>query len=218
MTWRIDGPEGNETAKVHDRIAPFVSGRGLDLGCGPWKLEVPKTGQDFCLGVDGAYLGQASCVDVTCDVKKLDLFADESFDYVYSSHTLEDMPYPAAVLMEWWRVIKPGGRLILYLPLAKNVAKEIGCEDWENFYANKGEIGANPHHEHDYFPSEIQELVANCGPVEVLVDEVRGEKEEYSFLQVFLKLASSHPHSPSNPYCLYHSKKMDLEDRIRESI
>jgi len=132
-------------------------------------------------------------VDVTCDVKKLDLFADESFDYVYSSHTLEDMPYPAAVLMEWWRVIKPGGRLILYLPLAKNVAKEMGLANWQDFYANKGEIGANPHHEHDYLPSEIQELVANCGPIEVLVDEVRGEKEEYSFLQVYKKLASIKP-------------------------
>lgn len=193
MTWKIDGPEGNETAKVHDRIAPFVSGRGLDLGCGLWKLQVPKTGKDFCLGVDGSYFGQAECVDVTCDVTKLDLFSSESFDYVYSSHTLEDMQYPASVLMEWWRLIKPGGRLILYLPLAKNVAKSLGLPNWQDFYANKGEIGANPHHEHDYSPKEIQQLVSNLGPIEILVDEVRGEKEEYSFLQVYRKLASIRP-------------------------
>src|SRR6266852_1539900 len=120
MTWLATNPEGNETAKVRDRIAPFVTGRGLDLGCGFWKLKVPKTGKDFCLGVDMAYHGTAPDVDVNCDVTNLDLFTSESFDYIYSSHTLEDMPYPEAVLKEWWRLIKPGGRLILYLPLAKN--------------------------------------------------------------------------------------------------
>ena len=190
MTWRADGPQGNETAKVHDRIAPFVAGRGLDLGCGFWKLKVPKTGKDFCLGVDSAYHGSAPDVDVNCDVTSLDLFTDESFDYIYSSHTLEDMPYPAAVLKEWWRVLKPGGNLILYLPLTKDVAKSLGREDWENFYPNKGEPLANPAHQHDYSPEEIKGFVSQCGPVEILVDEVRGEKEEYSFLQVYRKLSS----------------------------
>src|SRR5258708_40221482 len=99
--WSAETSQGNETSKIHDRIAPFVPGRGLDLGCGYWKLKVPKTGKDFCLGVDMAYHGQAPDVDVNCDVTKLDLFADESFDYVYSSHTLEDMLYPQAVLLEW---------------------------------------------------------------------------------------------------------------------
>lgn len=191
MTWKIDAPEGNETAKVHDRIAPFVSGKGVDLGCGLWKLKVPKTGKDFCLGVDGGYFSGGQDVDVLADVNKLELFANESFDYVYSSHTLEDMPYPAATLKEWWRILKPGGNLILYLPMTKSVAKTLGREDWENFYPNKGENGANPHHQHDYSPAEIQQFVSECGPVEVLVDEVRGEKEEYSFLQVYRKLASA---------------------------
>src|SRR5574341_788205 len=119
VTWRADGPQGNETGKIHDRIAPYVSGRGLDLGCGWWKLKVPKISPgDFCLGVDGAYHGMAPDVDIHCDMTNLDLFADESFDYVYSSHTLEDMPYPGVVIKEWWRLIKPDGRLILYLPLA----------------------------------------------------------------------------------------------------
>ena len=192
MSWRIDGPEGNETSKIHDRIAPFVSGKGVDLGCGHWKLKVPKTGSDFCLGVDGGagYFGGAPDVDVISDVTKLELFADESFDYVYSSHTLEDMPHPIAVLMEWWRILKPGGNLILYLPLTKNVAKEIGLYNWQDFYPNKGEIGANIHHQHDYFPKEITEMVSNIGPVEILVDEVRCGGDEYSFLQVYKKLAS----------------------------
>lgn len=192
MSWRIDGPEGNETEKVHDRIAPFVYGHGLDLGCGCWKLKVEKTRDYSCLGVDGGYSPMACKeADVVADVSDLHMFASESFDYVYSSHTLEDMHYPEAVLSEWWRLIKPGGRLILYLPLTRKVAKQMGREDWESFYPNKGEKGANVYHQQDFHPQEIRDFIAKIGLAESLVDEVRGEKDEYSFLQVYKKLASS---------------------------
>lgn len=191
MTHRLDGPEGNESAKVHHRIAPFVSGHGLDLGCGLWPLQVEKTAANSCLGVDGGYAPWGcNGAQFICDVQKLPMFADESFDYIYSSHTLEDMPTPEAVLVEWWRLIKPGGKLILYLPLTKNVAKELGREDWENFYPNKGENGANPAHQHDYSPAEIAAMVGRVGEAELVVDEIRGDFDEYSFLQVYTKLSS----------------------------
>ena len=191
MSWSATLQEGNETAKVHDRIAMYVSGRGLDLGCGPWKLDVPKSRDNYCLGVDGGYHVDAKGVDIVADVTDLGIFATETFDYVYSSHTLEDLHYTEAVLREWWRLVKPGGNFILYLPLTKNVAKELGREDWEQFYPNRGESGANVHHQHDFSPAFIRDLIARIGTSEVLVDEVRGEKDEYSFLQVYRKLASS---------------------------
>lgn len=192
MSWRADMPEGNETEKVHDRIAPFVFGHGVDLGCGCWKLKVDKSPSCSCLGVDAGH-SQPACkeADVIADVAKLDMFTSESFDYVYSSHTLEDMPYTEAVLQEWWRLVKPGGNLILYLPLTKKVAKEMGREDWEGFYPNKGEPGANVWHQRDFHPQEIKDTIAKIGVAEVLADEIRGERDEYSFLQVYRKLASS---------------------------
>lgn len=192
MTWQIDAPEGNETQKVHDRIAMYVSGHGIDLGCGCWKLKVAKTQQNSCLGVDGGY-SDVSCkeADLIADVARLSMFTDESFDYVYSSHTLEDMHYPEAVLAEWWRLVKPGGNLILYLPLTKKIAKEMGREDWENFYPNKGEKGANAWHQNDFHPQQIRDFIRNIGYAETLADEIRGDKDEYSFLQIYRKLASS---------------------------
>lgn len=197
MTWKLGGPEGNETAKVHDRIAPFVYGHGVDLGCGFWKLAVTKSSKHSCLGIDGGYEeqpGRAASCDVIADVTNLSLFTDEAFDYVYSSHTLEDLPYTEAVLMEWWRLVKPGGNLILYLPLTKRVAKEMGLENWADFYPNMGEEGANYHHQHDFHPQEIRDAIARIGRAEVLADEIRGDKDEYSFLLVFRKLAgSAHP-------------------------
>lgn len=192
MSWSLEQSEGNETAKVHDRIAPFVYGHGVDLGCGGWPLDVRKTRQHSCLGVDGGYSDFAcSAADVIADVSNLPMFQDESFDYVYSSHTLEDMDYPEAVLREWWRLIKPGGNLILYLPLTRKAARELGREDWETFYPNMGEKGVNVHHKSDFMPQDIRDYVAKIGAGEVLADEIRGEKDEYSFLQVYRKLASS---------------------------
>lgn len=191
MSWSPEQSEGNETAKVHDRLAPFVYGHGLDLGCGGWKLKVKTTREHSCIGVDGGY-SEFACneADVIADVSNLSMFQDESFDYVYSSHTLEDLHYPEAVLREWWRLIKVGGNLILYLPLTKTIAKELGREDWDSFYPNLGEPGANVYHKQDFHPQEIRGYVSKIGSAEVLADEIRGDKDEYSFLQVYRKLAS----------------------------
>jgi SAM-dependent methyltransferase len=43
-------------------------------------------------------------------------FADESQDTVMASHVLEHIPNPEAVLAEWFRVLKTGGFLVLFLP------------------------------------------------------------------------------------------------------
>ena len=192
MAWDRKAPEGNETRKVHDRIAPFVSGHGVDLGCGPWKLKVEKTRQNSCIGVDAGYTANSLTeADIVGDVAELNLFKNETFDYVYSSHTLEDMHYPEAVLAEWWRVLKVGGNMILYLPLTRKVAKAMGREDWESFYPNMGEDGANVWHKQDFNPQDIRDAIGKIGDAEALVDEIRGDKDEYSFLQVYRKLSSS---------------------------
>jgi len=43
-------------------------------------------------------------------------FNDNSLDFVYSSHLLEDFADWIPVLKEWVRVLKPGGKLIILLP------------------------------------------------------------------------------------------------------
>jgi SAM-dependent methyltransferase len=50
------------------------------------------------------------------DAQYLPGVADHSYDYAYSSHTLEHMSDPAIALKNWWRIVKPGGFLILYVP------------------------------------------------------------------------------------------------------
>lgn len=42
--------------------------------------------------------------------------ADRSYDFVLSSHTLEHIANPLGALMEWHRVLQPGGTLALVVP------------------------------------------------------------------------------------------------------
>ena len=81
-------------------------------------------------------------VDIDCDCENLGMFTSNSMDFVFSSHLLEHMEDPTRVLASWWRVIKPEGYLVLYLPHA-------------DFYPKVGQPGANPDHKHDFLPNDV---------------------------------------------------------------
>ncbi len=78
----------------------YCRGYGLDIGYGGDPVIEGVTGWDF---EDG-------------DAQDLRGLADESFDFVYSSHLLEHLPDHERALRNWWRVLKSGGYLILLLP------------------------------------------------------------------------------------------------------
>lgn len=120
MTWSPHTSNGNESAKVRFDILPFVRGRGLDIGCGPWKVFA------HAIGVDGQAYPQAGAwgPQLVMDVRSLDLFADRSFDWVYSSHTLEHVVDTVATLREWWRLVEVGGYRFHATPLEVSEARE----------------------------------------------------------------------------------------------
>lgn len=96
-----------ETLKSHARrvregwFERYVKGRVLDIGssgdaivegCDCWELETHG---------DGTYLhGIPDC----------------TYDTIYASHVLEHLDYPASGICNWYRVLKPGGNLIICVP------------------------------------------------------------------------------------------------------
>ena len=56
---------------------------------------------------------------IVCDGSNLEPVADDSYDFLLSSHNLEHFANPVKALMEWKRVLRPGGALILILPYYK---------------------------------------------------------------------------------------------------
>jgi ADP-heptose:LPS heptosyltransferase len=171
MVWRADDPAGNESGKVLWELVPYTRGRGLDLGCGPHKAFPHFIGVDNY--TDTQLFGIEMKPDVVCDCAKLDVFGSASMDFVYSSHLLEHIKDYRAALKEWWRVIKPGGYLVLYLPHKLH-------------YPNIGQEGANPDHKHDFLPEDIVEAMSE-NSWDLVRNEDRAENQEYSFFQVYKK-------------------------------
>lgn len=97
---------GNETSKSQDRrerngdFERFFKGRGIDIGCG--SDPVLPNAETF-----DKPQGDATFVNG---------LAQESYDWVYSSHCLEHIQDHGMALMNWWKLIKPGGHLILVVP------------------------------------------------------------------------------------------------------
>lgn len=77
-----------------------VQGTGIDIGCGP--DPVTPTARRFDLED-----GDANCVSK---------YVKEQFDFVYSSHCLEHMHDPRATILDWWKLVKPGGYLFVVVP------------------------------------------------------------------------------------------------------
>lgn len=177
MVWRIDDPQGNEAGKVMWDIVKFTRGKGLDLGCGPHKAFPHFTGVDNLkdVGLFGIEM-QPDVVVESCE--RLEQFEDGSQDFVFSSHLLEHIEDYKAALAEWWRVVKVGGYMVLYLP-------------HKNFYPNVGTEGANPDHKHDFEPADIKTVMRDLpGGWDLVVNQDRDAGMEYSFLQVWKKLES----------------------------
>lgn len=118
-----------ETSKAKDRrkaagfFERYLRGQGIDVGYGG-DLVVPN-----CRGWDVE----------DGDAHDLAGIADETFDFVYSSHVLEHLTDPARAIRNWWRVLKPGGYLILYLPERdmferKRTLPSTTCLDHRHFF------------------------------------------------------------------------------------
>lgn len=170
MVWRADLPEGNEAAKIRGLIVPYTRGKGLDLGCGAWKAY------PHFIGIDaGDEHGRPYPDTMQGDARSLRAFADNYWDFVFSSHFLEHCEDTVPVLREWFRVIKPGGHLVLYLP-------------HKNFYPNIGENGSNADHKHDFLPTDIVGAMQQLSDGwDLIEDEDRNGGAEYSFFQVYRK-------------------------------
>ena len=107
------GSYTSETSKCRERLGKYLEGYGVDLGFGGDPIAEHAVRVDQPLPYASTGLRP---VQLGGDATKLHWFQDEVLDFVYSSHLLEDFENTEEVLKEWWRVLKPGGRLIIFCP------------------------------------------------------------------------------------------------------
>lgn len=146
-----------ESAKAYERrcregfFDKFCQGSGLDIGYGGDLLASNCRGFDI---EDG-------------DAQLLNGIDDNSYDFVYSSHTLEHMNDPSAALLNWWRVLKPGGYLIVYIP-------------HRDLYEKRKELPSNWNSGHrKFFLPENDELPDTLGLIPLIASTLSGYEIQY---------------------------------------
>lgn len=186
MTWDIRAPQGNELFKCRWEIVQYTRGRGLDIGCGPNKTFSHFIGVDN--GVDQKLYNIPIRPDVWInDAGDLSVFTSQTMDFCVSSHLLEHVEFDRvpAVLKEWWRVLKVGGYLTLYLPS-------------EDDYPKVGEAGANPDHKWNVSRAKVLEAM-DALSWDLVEYQRRNEDNEYSLLFVFRKATRGHAFTCDKP-------------------
>lgn len=101
----------SETEKAYKRrvqegfFEKYIRGSVIDVGCSCdlRQMVVPyATPYDFSLG--------------SGDAQYMEGVLDETYDTVYSSHLLEHIEKQKVALRNWYRILKPGGYLIVCVP------------------------------------------------------------------------------------------------------
>lgn len=102
-----------ETTKAHARRRAqwafeyrWFVGEGLDVG----------SGDDPLRAADWPGVTAVTAYDLPDGSTEILPFADAAFDFVHASNVLEHMARPAAALLQWQRVVRPGGHVIFTVP------------------------------------------------------------------------------------------------------
>lgn len=106
--------------KLHEKImikSSYLSGKLLDFGCGRKPYENIFDVEEYT-GLDIQESGHDHTneqIDVYYDGETIP-FDDNTFDSIFSSEVLEHVFNPEQILSEIFRVLKPGGHILLTVP------------------------------------------------------------------------------------------------------
>lgn len=120
------------------RLAAAVpAGRALDLGAGQGALSLALKRRGFAVTAADINIDQFRAAGVDCD--RLDLnrslpYPDRGFDLVLAVEVLEHLESPRAFLREVFRVLRPGGLVVLSTPNITSLPSRLlflvtGCFD-----------------------------------------------------------------------------------------
>lgn len=158
-----------ETDHCRDRLIKYCTGQGIDLGCGNVKIKFDTIGIDL----------QHPNADMALDARDLSCYPADFFDYVYSSHLLEELENTELALKEWLRVLKPNGHLVLY-------------QADKNTYYPIGDQRCNQSHKHHFTWEELWAILEKMGGTE-LVHSSPPKHPEWSFELVVQKAGTTLP-------------------------
>jgi 2-polyprenyl-3-methyl-5-hydroxy-6-metoxy-1,4-benzoquinol methylase len=141
--------------------------RLLDIGCGHgfflekmaqkgWTVEGIEVS-----GPGRNYAGKTLGLSVHSKPLEDMAFPEECFDVVTLFYVIEHVHDPGMILKEVFRILKPGGMVLLRWPHSTPVVKILGP------FAQRLDIYHTPYHLYDFNPGAMQQLLGKSGFKEV---------------------------------------------------
>ena len=117
----------------HLRVIP--QGRLLDVGCGSgeWLASMRELGwvvQGVDFDENAVNVARQNGLEVHCGSLEQQNFPNDSFDAVTLNHVVEHVPDPVGTLTECARILKPGGKLILFTPNSASLSHQLFKQNW----------------------------------------------------------------------------------------
>lgn len=140
----MNEPYKSETAKYRKLTVPFCNGCGIDIASQgdpvvPWAWQLDLPSEEFAFY--NSNNPPRGAIQLRGHGEELPVESD-SLDFVYSSHLLEDYPDWEPVLIEWVRVLKPGGHLVVLIPDRELwVAACAAGQTPNDFHRHEGRVG-----------------------------------------------------------------------------
>lgn len=150
-------------ATLVDKYKHADGARLLDIGCGHgfflekmkqkgWAvegIEVSEPGRDYGRKMLGLSIYSKPLEDMA--------FPDECFDAVTLFYVIEHVHDPGTILKEVFRILTPGGMVLLRWPHSSPVIKILGP------FAQRFDIYHTPFHLFDFNPGAMRKLLENSG-------------------------------------------------------
>ena len=156
LNQNVDSKPKGETDLCRNRLLKYCKGQGLDLGCGNVKIKNEAIGIDLL----------SPYADMRLDARLMPFYNDEFFDYIFSSHLLEEIENTEATLREWLRILKKGGYIVLY-------------QADRDYYYPLDDPRCNQKHIHHFVWKDLWEIFEKIGNVE-LTHHDRYSKDPYN--------------------------------------
>lgn len=158
---------------------------GIDVGCGTNRLN------DQIISVDQQADPRFAHAQIVHNCKDLNIFTDNTLDFIFSSHCLEDFENIYDVFTNWWSKLKANGFMLLLLP----DMEECQCEFCKGStrYPIVGADNGNPSHRTNVGKKFINQMLVTLKErgiikYEVIQEDTLGHNETSSIDFVIKKL------------------------------
>lgn len=176
-----------------DRIAGHIrSGKVLDVGCATgYFLEVARDRGWDVHGVElseySARIAQGKFGDRVHNGTLEDAcFDDGSFDLVTLSDLVEHVPDPVIFMGEVWRILNPGGLVLIVTPNVASISERLMRGRWSHY---------KEEHLFYFSPQTIRQLLSMAGFETLLVESA----SKFLNLKYILSQLTTYPHPLLTP-------------------